>query len=202
VTCFLVLNCSCRCNGSRTVTSGFCSGLELNSLSSWTEYESESYVTSDVQSASLSWNKAPIWGLWTHIYYCLKITVLFLWGALSDERTRLSFVYATGPRQCSSSWVRSPLLSRPYLLPQIWDFPFRRLLRLAGSFADWLETFSVQGNLRCVGKVCIRFFGNNILLLSLQWKRLCPLPRKLRFQFKSTDPDFRHSETMAQDLVT
>jgi hypothetical protein len=26
--------------------------------------ESESYVTTDGQSASLSWNKAPIWGLW------------------------------------------------------------------------------------------------------------------------------------------
>jgi hypothetical protein len=26
--------------------------------------------------------------------------VLFFWGALSDERTVLSFVYAAGPRQC------------------------------------------------------------------------------------------------------
>jgi hypothetical protein len=31
-------------------------------------------------------------GSCTHIYYCLKITVVLLWGALHDERTSLSFV--------------------------------------------------------------------------------------------------------------
>jgi hypothetical protein len=29
-----------------------------------------SYVTTDGQSASLSWNKAPIWGLRPDFYYC------------------------------------------------------------------------------------------------------------------------------------
>jgi hypothetical protein len=38
----------------------------------------------------------------------LTVTVLFFWGALSDERTSLSFVYATGPRQRSLSRVRVP----------------------------------------------------------------------------------------------
>jgi hypothetical protein len=42
-----------------------------------------------VQSASLSWNKAPIWGLRPDLYYCQ--TLAGLWGALSDERTGLSF---------------------------------------------------------------------------------------------------------------
>jgi hypothetical protein len=32
-------------------------------LCSESQYESESYVMTDGQSASLSWNKAPIWGL-------------------------------------------------------------------------------------------------------------------------------------------
>jgi hypothetical protein len=32
--------------------------------------ESESYVTTDGQSASLPWNKAPIWGLRPDFYYC------------------------------------------------------------------------------------------------------------------------------------
>jgi hypothetical protein len=41
---------------------------------------------------------------------------LFLWGALSDERTGLSFVYAAGPRQRSLSRVRVPWISRPYIL--------------------------------------------------------------------------------------
>jgi hypothetical protein len=41
------------------------------------------------QSASLSWNKAPIWGLGPDLYYCLTVTGFLMWGALSDERTGL-----------------------------------------------------------------------------------------------------------------
>jgi hypothetical protein len=45
---------------------------------------------------------SPIWGSWPDInYYRLTVTVLLLWGALSDERTSMSFVYAAGPCQCS-----------------------------------------------------------------------------------------------------
>jgi hypothetical protein len=54
------------------------------------ESESESYVTTDGQPASLSWDKAPIWGLRPDLYYLVTVTVLFLWGALSDERSGLS----------------------------------------------------------------------------------------------------------------
>jgi hypothetical protein len=36
---------------------------------------------------------------------CVTVTVLFLWGALFDERTGLSFVYAAGPCQRNHSWV-------------------------------------------------------------------------------------------------
>jgi hypothetical protein len=88
------------------------------------ESESESYVKTDGQSASLSWNEAPIWGLRQDIYYCLTITVLFFWGALFYERTGLSFVYATGPRQRSPSWVRGPLVSRPYFTVSDLRLPF------------------------------------------------------------------------------
>jgi hypothetical protein len=62
------------------------------------ESESESYVTTDGQPASLSWNKAPIWSLRPDLYYCLIVAGLLIWGALSDERTGLSFALATGPR--------------------------------------------------------------------------------------------------------
>jgi hypothetical protein len=44
-----------------------------------------------VQSASLSWNKAPIWGLQLDLYYCQTVAGLLSWGALSNERTGLSF---------------------------------------------------------------------------------------------------------------
>jgi hypothetical protein len=90
--------------------------LVTNSFSSdrSTESESESYVTTGGQSASLSWNKAPIWGLRPDIYYCQTFAGLFMWGALSDEKTGLSFTIASGPRQRSHSRVRVPWDSRPY----------------------------------------------------------------------------------------
>jgi hypothetical protein len=78
------------------------------------ESESESYVTTDGQSASLSWNKASIWGLRPDLYYCQTVTGLLILGALSDERTGLSFVYAAGPCQRSLSRVRVPWDLRPY----------------------------------------------------------------------------------------
>jgi hypothetical protein len=70
--------------------------------------ESESYVTTDGQSASLSWNKAPIWSLRPDSYYCQTVKDLLMWCALSDERTGLSFRIAAGPRQRSHFRVRVP----------------------------------------------------------------------------------------------
>jgi hypothetical protein len=55
----------------------------------------QSYVTTDGQSASLSWNKAPIWDLRPALYYCLTVAGFLMWGALSDERTGLSFASVT-----------------------------------------------------------------------------------------------------------
>jgi hypothetical protein len=68
----------------------------------------------DGQSASLSWNKAPIWGLRPDFYYCQTVAGLLMWGALSDERTGLSFTIAAGARQRSHSRVRVPWDSWPY----------------------------------------------------------------------------------------
>jgi hypothetical protein len=76
--------------------------------------ESESYVTTDGQSASLSWNKAPIWGLRPDFYYRRIVAGLLMWGALSDERTGLPFTIVAGSSQRSHSRVRAPLDSRPY----------------------------------------------------------------------------------------
>jgi hypothetical protein len=68
----------------------------------------------DGQSASLSWNKVPILGLRPDFYYCQTVVVSLMWGALSNERTGLSFKIAAGPRQRSHSRVRVPWDSRPY----------------------------------------------------------------------------------------
>jgi hypothetical protein len=70
--------------------------------------ESESYVTTDGQPASLSWNKALIWGLRPDFYYCLTVVGLLIWGILSDEKTGLSFTVAVGLRQRSHFRVRVP----------------------------------------------------------------------------------------------
>jgi hypothetical protein len=53
--------------------------------------QSESHVTT-----SLSWNKAPIWGLRPDLYYCQTVAGLLMWGTLSDERMGLSFIIAAG----------------------------------------------------------------------------------------------------------
>jgi hypothetical protein len=70
--------------------------------------ESESHVTTDGQPASLSWNKAPFCSLRPDLYYCLTVADLLIWGALTDERTGLSFTITAGPRQRRHFRVRVP----------------------------------------------------------------------------------------------
>jgi hypothetical protein len=81
----------------------------------WVESRVESYVTTDGQSASLSRNTAPIWGLRPDFYYCQTVAGLLMWDVLSDERTGLSFTFAAGPRQRSHSRVQVPCDSLSYI---------------------------------------------------------------------------------------
>jgi hypothetical protein len=62
----------------------------------------------DGQSASLSWSKAPIWGLRPDLDYSLTVAGLLIWGALTDERTGLPFTIPAGSRQRSHFLVRVP----------------------------------------------------------------------------------------------
>jgi hypothetical protein len=59
-----------------------------------------SYVTTDGQSASLSWCQAPIWGLRPDFYYRQTVAGFLTWGALPDARTGLPFSIAASLRQC------------------------------------------------------------------------------------------------------
>jgi hypothetical protein len=92
--------------------------------------ESESYVTTDGQSASLSWYKAPIRGLRQDFYFRteygirLTVTLLIPWGAPSDERTGLYFVCAAGPYQRSLPRVLVPWDLRPYFTVSDLRLPF------------------------------------------------------------------------------
>jgi hypothetical protein len=82
-----------------------------------TPSSNQSHIATDGQSNG---------GSWPDIYYYsyLTVTVLFFWGALSDERTGLSFVHAAGPRQRSLSRVRVPLDSWPYFTVSNFRLPF------------------------------------------------------------------------------
>jgi hypothetical protein len=100
---FLASRILCTTRGFSAATSSF-----IHLSESESEYEFESYVTTDGQPARLCWNKAPIWGLRPDLYYCLTFAGLLVWGALSDERTGPSFTIAAGPRQRSYFRVRVP----------------------------------------------------------------------------------------------
>jgi hypothetical protein len=67
---------------------------------------------------------SPVWGWWPDIYCSLTVTALFLWGALSDERTGLYFEYAAHPRQQSLSRVRVSCDSWPYFTVSDLRLPF------------------------------------------------------------------------------
>jgi hypothetical protein len=84
--------------------------LRFETYNTWrvTELKSQNYVTTDGQSANLSWCQAPIWGLRPDFYYCQTVAGLLMWGALADKRTGLPFTIAAGPRQHIHSWVRLP----------------------------------------------------------------------------------------------
>jgi hypothetical protein len=91
---------------------------------SYVKSEFECYITTDGQSASLSWNKTPVWDLRPDFYYCQTVASLLMWGALSDERTDLSFPIAPGPRQRSHFRVRLPWDSWPYFTVSDSKLPF------------------------------------------------------------------------------
>jgi hypothetical protein len=134
------------------------------------------------QSASLSWNKAFVWGLRPDFYYCQTVVGLLMWCVLSNEKTGLSFTIAPGPRQRSYFRVRGPWYSWPYLLSQIRDFPFRRLLRLAGL--RWrYSTPPPHGSWLCACLdgclFSLRSPWKMLAVLSYLWKPLLiPLTRK------------------------
>jgi hypothetical protein len=55
---------------------------------------------------------------------CVTVTVLFLWGAISDERPGPSFVCAAGPCQRNLSRVQVPWDLRPYFTVPDLRLPF------------------------------------------------------------------------------
>jgi hypothetical protein len=101
--------------------------------------QSQSYITTDGQSASLSWNKAPIWGLRPDPYYSQAVASLFVWGAVSDKRTgQMNAVDSTRPISLRlnllfSSHIRIGLRATPKLKRLVAGFPPRRPGFVPGS---------------------------------------------------------------------
>jgi hypothetical protein len=118
---------SCSCGAPSLTRRRVCLFYVLLALAnchlSWVEF----YVTTEGQPDSLSWYKAPIWGLRPDLYYSNDNYGFFSCGAPSLTRGRVWLASAI------FLWSES-LESRDHiLLSHIWNFPFRRLLRLARS---------------------------------------------------------------------
>jgi hypothetical protein len=86
--------------------------------------ESESYIMTDGQSASLSWNKAPIWGLRPDFITVRQLRVCW-YGALSLSRGRLCCL------QLLQALASAVILGSEFrgtrdriLLFEVWDFLF------------------------------------------------------------------------------
>jgi hypothetical protein len=131
---------------------------------SWTtSSQSQNYVTADGESASLSWNKAPIWGLWPDFYYCQTVSGLLMCGALSDERTGLSFTIVAGPRQrilgfeSRGTRVRVPWDSASYFTVSDSRLPFPSPLTTSRNTVEVFEPSS-NSKLHCDWRsVCLGF---------------------------------------------
>jgi hypothetical protein len=122
------------------------------------------------QSASVSWNIAPIWGLRPDFYYCQTVVGSLIWGALSDERTGLSFTIAAGPRQRSHSHVLILWDSGPYFTLSDSRLPFssppttrRAMVEVFDPASTW-DTHSSES----VSDSCVMTNGQ---LASLSWSK-------------------------------
>jgi hypothetical protein len=92
----------------------------------------------------MSRNEAPVWGLRSDLYYCQAVAGLLMWGALSDERTDLSFTIAMALASALIFGSESRGTQDHILLSQIRDSPFRRLLFFFDEFLI-IVGFSLYG---------------------------------------------------------
>jgi hypothetical protein len=87
-------------------------------------YQSQSYFTTDGQPASLSWNKAPIWGLRPDLYYLCDSYGLVLVGRPLWREVGSVLCLCCWPCQRSRSRVGVPWDLRPYFTVSDLRLPF------------------------------------------------------------------------------
>jgi hypothetical protein len=115
--------------------------------------ESESYVTADGQSVSLSWNRAPIWGLRPQVCYCQTVAGLLIWGAPGSE--------SRGTLSNSRLPISSPPTTRRATTVEVFDPAFTRvwtILVSIGLLVIPLHGPSIihrfQGYIYCCMRIC------------------------------------------------
>jgi hypothetical protein len=114
---FLLLFCSCQFRRLDSIPfqahilAGWHPETRLFTLDSTTVqiYDSGSYVTADGQPASLSWNKAPIWGLLLDLYYMCDSYGLVLVGRPLWREVGSVFCMCCWPLPAQSFSGPSPL---------------------------------------------------------------------------------------------
>jgi hypothetical protein len=79
------------------------------------------------------------------IFISHTVAGLLMWGALSDERTGLSFAIAAGPRQRSHSWVRVPWDLRPYFTVSDSRLPFSSTPTTRRATVEVFDPASTRG---------------------------------------------------------
>jgi hypothetical protein len=119
--------------------------------------QNQSHIATGGRSISKSWCRAPS-AAHDQIFITLwLLRSLFSWGALPDERTGLSFVYAAGPRQRSHSRVRVPWDLRPYFIVSDSRLPFSSpptTRRVTVEVFDPASTVWQTLLLQCFGEPC------------------------------------------------
>jgi hypothetical protein len=110
---------------------------------------------------------SPGWGPWPDFFSCMKFSVLFNWGALSDERSGLSFILRPKVKvkvilrltisQSVSLGIERPLNTLGILLTVINPQSERRKTQLASLWRDTVFTEALLGN---VAKSCLLLHSN------------------------------------------
>jgi hypothetical protein len=129
----------------------------------WLSSESLSYITTEGQSASLSWNKAPIWGLRPDFYYYLTIAVS-LYGAPSLTRGRVCLLQCTIYNifyclrfETRSLYLYPPGTAWPGYTPRHW-------VELTGLSSEFV---------RCLQHLSTARVENTVVLQPFPWERGC-----------------------------
>jgi hypothetical protein len=143
------------------------------------QIQSQSYFTTDSQSVSMSWCRAPLWGPWPDFtfFFCFagKLLCSSSCCALSDERTSLQIVV-----QSVSGQSRGGLISIHYSL--IWDYcvPFPSPLTTRRDYGGSILTLLHTDRTGLSSQVKSSYITTDGQSASLSW---CQAPLRTRDQF-------------------